>query len=179
MRRALVLVVLASCITVGLERSAHACTCVPLTDLRDVLGRSDGAFVGTLLGSSIDKTQQRSAYASYEFRVTAVYNGRFAREVVVRSGRDSAACAIAAREGDRVGLFLEREGDVWTSNSCSQVSAAEMRGTGVRASAPLDPRDAPPPEGANAIPVEALWALAAALLVLTVALTLARDRWAR
>lgn len=178
MRRLIVLTLLASCAMVTLERSANACTCLPLDDLKSVMRGSDGAFVGSFVRSSADETSPSWPYASYEFKVDAVYKGPIESEIVVRSGRDSAACGIAARKGDRIGLFLERDEGIWTSGSCAQVSAADMRRTGVRPTAPIDIEAAGPPaaSGANAIPVEALWALAGALVLLTVALMLARAR---
>lgn len=172
MKRALLLVVVASCVVVLAERSAHACTCIPLTDPKDVLRRSDGAFVGTFVGAST-----RLPYRNNEFKVHAVYKGEIASEIVVRSGRDSAACGIAARAGDQLGLFLERNKGVWTSSSCSQVTPADMRKTGAPPSVPIDAPGVPPRlQGANAVPVEAIWTFAAAMLLLTFALMLARQR---
>lgn len=178
MKRVLVLALLASSFVLTIERSANACTCLPLNDMKSVLRRSDGAFVGSFVASSADDTSPSWPFANYEFKVDAVYKGAIASEVIVRSGRDSAACGIAAREGDRIGLFLERKEGVWTSGSCAQVSAADMRQTGVRPYAPMDVEAVGPPraEGANAFPVEALWALAGAMLLLTVALMMARQR---
>lgn len=177
MKRVVVLALLASSFVLTSAGSANACTCLPLNDLKSVLRRADGAFVGSFVARSAKDASPSLPYANYEFEVNAVYKGAIPSEIVVRSGRDSAACGIAAREGDSIGLFLEREEGVWTSGSCSQVSAADMRRTGVRPSAPTDGEAARPvAEGANAIPVEALWAAAGALLVLTLALTMARQR---
>ena len=178
MKRVILLALLASSFVMAVERPANACTCIPLNDMKSVLRRSDAAFVGTFVDSAPDRSRKDWPFKNNEFSVQAVYKGAIPSEVVVRSGAHSAACGIAAREGDRLGLFLERDEGVWTSNLCSQVSVADMQRTGVSPSRPIDVEAAgpPPKQGANAIPVEALWALTGALLLLTVALMLARER---
>ncbi len=98
--------------------AALACSCAPVDLVRD-LPEADGAFVGTVLGAS-----PRGNLAVYRFRVEQVYKGEIENRVEVVSTRGSAACGLELSIGDRTGLLLQRDGEMWRSSVCSQVDAA-------------------------------------------------------
>jgi hypothetical protein len=115
--------------------------------------------------------------ALWRFRVDGVYKGAIPADVSVEAPVHGASCGLELTKGDRVGLFVERDGRRLRSNLCWKVGAGDMQLTGVRPSAPVLVSAAQAPaEGANAFPVEALWTFAAAMLLLTVALMMARQR---
>lgn len=60
------------------------------------------------------------------FRVEQVYKGDINDRVEVVTARDGVSCGLAAGTGDRVGLLLDRDGDVWRSTLCSQVDPSEF-----------------------------------------------------
>jgi hypothetical protein len=99
----------------ALAGDALACSCLPVDLARD-LPRSDGAFVGTLL----ERTGHK-ATSTLLFRVEQVYKGEIENRVQVETPLGGAACGIEIPVGERVGLLLERDGDVWRSTLCSQV----------------------------------------------------------
>ena len=98
--------------------AALACTCAPV-DLERDLPRADGAFVGTVL-------ERRSTEASVLllFRVEQVYKGDVNDRVEVETQRDGASCGLELGVGERVGLLLERDGELWRAGLCSQVEPA-------------------------------------------------------
>ena len=64
--------------------------------------------------------------ATYRFRVEQVYKGGHRQP---RRGRDAGErrrLRARAAVGDRVGLLLTRDGDVWRSGLCSQVDPADF-----------------------------------------------------
>ena len=95
--------------------AAFACTCLPV-DLERDLPRADGAIVGTVL-----ERRDAAREATLLFRVEQVYKGEIENRVEVVTAPDSAACGLAAQVGDRLGLLLERDGELWRSGLCSQV----------------------------------------------------------
>ncbi len=103
----------------ALAGDAVACTCLPVDLARD-LPKADAAFVGTVLAASPRET----ADTLFRFRVEQVYAGELENRIEVVSARDSAACGLELAVGDRAGLLLERDGDVWRSGLCSQVDPA-------------------------------------------------------
>jgi hypothetical protein len=105
----------------ALSASASACTCLPVNLARD-LPRADGAFIGTLLGSSPREDNQ----TVYRFRVEQVYRGDIDSRIDVVSARDGAACGLELPRGERVGLLVERDGEVWRGSLCGQVDPADL-----------------------------------------------------
>lgn len=93
---------------------ASACTCVPVDLARD-LPRADGAFVGTLA-----ERRDGEATSTLVFRVEQVYKGEIDNRVEVETALGGAACGVEAPVGERIGLLLERDGEVWRSSLCSQ-----------------------------------------------------------
>ena len=107
-------------VALALAGDALACTCVPVVLTRD-LPLADGAFIGTLL-----ERQDRETTSTLLFRVEQVYKGDISNRVELETARGGAACGIEAPAGERIGLLLERDGDVWRSSLCSQVDPAEF-----------------------------------------------------
>ena len=60
------------------------------------------------------------------FRVEQVYKGDIDNRIEVESARDGASCGLDAGVGDRIGLLLERDGELWRSSLCSQVDPADF-----------------------------------------------------
>jgi hypothetical protein len=105
-------------VALALAGDALACTCAPVDLARD-LPRADGAFVGTLL-----EREDREATSTLRFRVEQVYKGDIENRVEVETSRDGATCGLELPVGERVGLLLDRDGDLWRSSLCSRVDPA-------------------------------------------------------
>jgi hypothetical protein len=133
-RIALVLVSLTAALV--LAGQALACSCAP-GDPRDMLELSDGAFTGTLLERVVEGDQ-----AIHTFRVDHAVKGEIGETVQVRSHRDGATCGLEIGIGQRVGLFLDREGAEWLSTLCQQIDPDEL----LAAAQPL-----PEPDGSGPI----------------------------
>jgi hypothetical protein len=120
-----------SALCLGIE-SAQACTC-PRLDAREALSRADGAFIGTLIGRRpgpqpppVGPTQPIGP-AIFTFRVEEAVKGRFGKSVEVWSASIGASCGLEIGVGQRIGLFLSRQEERWTSLLCWQVSPAALR----------------------------------------------------
>jgi hypothetical protein len=119
----------------GAER-ALACSCVP-PDPPAMLESSDGAFVGRLVAVRVvDPPAEGEPTSSgdptdYIYRVGRVYRHgpglRRGRRVSVRSARDGATCGLPRGRGRLFGLFLQRQGHRWHSNSCLVVGPRQLR----------------------------------------------------
>ena len=99
---------------------AFACSCAPV-DLERDLPLADGAMIGTVLGRSVS-----GGTATYRFRVEQVYKGDVESRAEVVTPASGASCGLELAVGDRVGLLLTRDGDVWRSGLCSQVDPADF-----------------------------------------------------
>ncbi len=115
--RKLVVLILLSLVAAA---EAYACTCRPV-DLERDLPAADGAMIGTVL-------ERRSTEASVVllFRVEQVYKGDIDNRVEVETSRDGASCGLEVGVGERIGLLLDREGELWRSGLCSQVDPADF-----------------------------------------------------
>ncbi|MBA2383911.1 MAG: hypothetical protein H0V68_04510 [Actinobacteria bacterium] len=124
---------------------AYACSCGPVDATRD-LPRSDAALVGELLFKADEQTGQGEA--TYVFSVERVVKGTLGSRVEIRSGADGASCGFEVGEGQRIGLLLDRDGDVWRSGLCSQLPPAELlasaKAAGFEDYSPLDEEQSPP-----------------------------------
>ena len=99
---------------------AYACSCRPV-DLQRDLPTADAAMIGTVLERSVS-----GQTATYRFRVEQVYKGGVENRAEVVTPASGAACGLELAVGDRVGLLLTRDGNVWRSGLCSQVDPAEF-----------------------------------------------------
>jgi hypothetical protein len=115
--RKLVAVILLSLVAAA---EAYACTCRPV-DLERDLPTADGAMIGTVLERRVSGDT-----ATYRFRVEQVYKGDVENRAEVVSAAGGAACGLELAVGQRVGLLLTRDGDVWQSSVCSQVDPADF-----------------------------------------------------
>ena len=106
------------CLTVTAD--ASACSCRPV-DLQRDLPAADGAIIGAVLERSISGDT-----ATYLFRVEQVYKGEIENRVEVVTPAGGAACGLELAVGDRAGLLLTRDGNVWRSGLCSQVDPADF-----------------------------------------------------
>ncbi|HWL33843.1 MAG TPA: hypothetical protein VNP89_09590 [Gaiellaceae bacterium] len=115
--RKLVVLILLSLVAAA---EAYACTCRPV-DLERDLPAADGAMIGTVLERRVNGDA-----ATYRFRVEQVYKGDVESRADVVSPSGGAACGLELAVGQRVGLLLTRDGDVWRSSLCSQVDPADF-----------------------------------------------------
>jgi hypothetical protein len=115
--RKLVAVILLSLVAAA---EAYACTCRPV-DLERDLPTADGAMIGTVLERRVSGDT-----ATYRFRVEQVYKGDVENRTEVVSAAGGPACGLELAVGQRVGLLLTRDGDVWQSSVCSQVDPADF-----------------------------------------------------
>ena len=106
------------CLTAAAD--ASACSCRPV-DLQRDLPAADGAIIGAVLERSISGDT-----ATYLFRVEQVYKGEIENRVEVVTPAGGAACGLELAVGDRAGLLLTRDGNVWRSGLCSQVDPADF-----------------------------------------------------
>lgn len=100
---------------------ARACSCIP-PDPWSYLRQADGAFVGELVS-------RRSAGQGRDvllFRVERAVKGRIGATVEVETADNGAACGIEGSVGQRIGLFLRREGGGWFGHLCWQVSPEDL-----------------------------------------------------
>jgi hypothetical protein len=110
--------------------SAMACSCA-FTPPQRQLELSDGAVIARLL--RVKPLDDVGASAAFVYRTGKVLKGarhglRRGRRLAVRGARQSASCGLSDEVGALTGLFLTREDGRWQSNSCREVSPAQMRG---------------------------------------------------
>ena len=99
---------------------ALACSCVQL-EPKNALAEADAAVVATVV--------ERRAGTGGAVLVLAVerrLKGAVGDRVEVRTGVGSGDCGVVAGLGTRVGLFLERDGELWRGNSCRQAAPADL-----------------------------------------------------
>jgi hypothetical protein len=142
-RSLLLLSVVAGTLALG-TKPAWACSCAPL-NVRQTLAEVDGAFVGELVARQ-DPVMLGPVVGPgtsvFTFRVNRSFKGDLGEFLEVESASQGEACGLEVKEGDRIGLFLEKETDRWTSNLCLQVApralgrAAKSVGSGDAARAP-------------------------------------------
>lgn len=119
---------MAAAVALGFAADAHACTCAPV-DLEQALPSADGAIIGTLLERrepAPAPIQSSADPVTLVFRVEQVYKGDIDNRVEVVTARDGASCGLEVAVGERTGLLLDRDGDVWRSGLCSQVDPADF-----------------------------------------------------
>jgi hypothetical protein len=124
-----------------------ACSCVPRTP-KQLLHHADAAFVGTVVAEQpIDATTTVQTFA-----VQGVFKGALGATVNViepiGSGGGS-TCGIAYAPGARVAVVLSRQGDGWTTDSCSLVSLADLEAV---APSPVPPRPEPSSSASPTLP---------------------------
>ena len=105
----------------GSVGTARACSCLQ-PDPWIYLQESDGAFVGRLVGSR----DVGSGRVVLTFDVERALKGRIGSTVEVRTVAGGSTCGIEASVGERVGLFLMREGGAWVGSLCRQVAAERV-----------------------------------------------------
>jgi hypothetical protein len=105
---------------------------VPL-DVRATLSSAEGAFIGTLVNRRQAPQPPPTGPAQpigddiFTFRVDEAVKGALGNTVDVWSSSSGASCGLEIGIGQRIGLFLRRQGERWTSLLCLQVSPAALR----------------------------------------------------
>ena len=112
---------------------ARACSCIP-PDPWTFLKQADGAFVGRL----VSRREADQGQAVLLFSVDRAVKGRIGTTVEVTTANNGSACGIETSVGQRIGLFLDRNGNRWVGHLCWQVSPEDL----LAAARPL-----PPPNG--------------------------------
>jgi hypothetical protein len=139
LRLAVVVLLAAPAVFVG-ATPCSACSCALRTP-KELLRRADAAFVGTVVAEQeIDPTTTVQTFA-----VEGVFKGTLGASVNVTEPigpGGGSTCGIAYPRGTRVAVILYRQGDGWTTDSCSLVSLADLEAV---ASSPHQPRPGPSP----------------------------------
>lgn len=100
---------------------ARACSCIQ-PDPWSILPKADGAFVGRL----VSRREVDQGRAVLTFSVERAVKGKIGKTVEVVTASNGAACGIETPVGQRIGLFLLREGGSWHGHLCWQVSAEDL-----------------------------------------------------
>jgi len=145
--RLAVVVLLAAPAVFGTATPCSACSCVPRTP-KELLRRADAAFVGTVVAEQ----QIEPTTTVQTFAVEGVFKGALDASVNVTepigSGGGS-TCGVAYPRDTRVAVVLFRQGDGWTTDSCSLVSLADLEAV---APSPRQPRPGPSPSPSAVVP---------------------------
>jgi hypothetical protein len=140
-------VLLAAPAVFGTATPCSACSCVPRTP-KELLRRADAAFVGTVVAEQ----QIEPTTTVQTFAVEGVFKGALDASVNVTepigSGGGS-TCGVAYPRDTRVAVVLHRQGDGWTTDSCSLVSLADLEAV---APSPHQPRPGPSPSPSAVVP---------------------------
>jgi len=113
-------VVLVAALTARVD-DAQACSCIP-PDPKSMLLRAYGAFVGALV-SRRDLANGRSLF---NFAVEQPVKGAIGNTIEVESASNGGACGLETQVGRRIGLFVDRDRDVWKSTLCWQVDGDDL-----------------------------------------------------
>ena len=145
--RLAVVVLLAAPAVFGTATPCSACSCVPRTP-KELLRRADAAFVGTVVAEQ----QIEPTTTVQTFAVEGVFKGALDASVNVTepigSGGGS-TCGVAYPRDTRVAVVLFRQGDGWTTDSCSLISVADLEAV---APSPHLPRPGPSPSPSAVVP---------------------------
>ncbi|MBD0330779.1 MAG: hypothetical protein ICV64_11840 [Thermoleophilia bacterium] len=143
---AVIVLVLALVCAAGFAGDASACSCA-VGDPRRMLAESDGAFVGTLVERRSPPPRPIMSTGdpvTLVFEVEQAVKGTLPSRVEVVTATSSASCGLEVPLGQRVGLFLTRDRDRWTSGLCQQIDPERL----LAAARPL-----PAPEGEGPLAV--------------------------
>lgn len=139
--RLIALIAVALACLLGAE-AASACSCAGPAPgesathyVRERAKTSDGVVAAKLL--RVERPPSSSPVPSFEpvvftFRIQRIYRGRDLlgpgnRLEVVAPANDGANCGLPDQRGEKLGMFLYREGGEWTSNSCSLAAPQLLR----------------------------------------------------
>lgn len=115
-----VLVLVVASLAAAVE-PARACSCVQPDPWR-VLEQADGAFVGRL----VSRLESGDGRAVLVFSVERAVKGKIDATVEVETVSSGAGCGIETSVGQRIGLFLLREGGRWVGHLCWQVAPEDL-----------------------------------------------------
>ena len=121
--------------------SCAACSCVPQTP-KQLFRGADAAFVGSVVDQeAIDQTTTVQTFA-----VRSVYKGSLGATVDViapigSGGGDT--CAVLFGPG-KVAVILHRQGEGWTTDVCSRITAAQLAAVGPTPAHPSPAPSGPP-----------------------------------
>src|SRR5215217_4881230 len=118
------LVMLAVSVAVGADL-ARACSCA-FIDPRDRLAEGEPAVIGKVVASTTAETSPSGEVVEYTVRVERAFNEPLGEEVRVRAETNEGICGFTWNVGERVGAFLTRSGEHWTTGLCSLVSPADL-----------------------------------------------------
>jgi|SRR5215210_1106338 len=111
--------------------TAAACSCASPDPARAVAD-ADAAFIGTVLSYRVEHPDapifSSADPAFLTFDVERAVKGALRSPLVVRTAASGASCGLELKQGDRVGLLLDRDGTQYVSGLCSQVDPRELGG---------------------------------------------------
>jgi len=114
-------------LTVGVD-VAGACSCA-FSAPSERLAEGSPALVGTVTAKRevgpIGDPPMGTEY-DYTVAVERAFNADLPQEITLRGNTMGAACGFSATVGQRIGAFLNRDGDQWATNSCSLVAPDEL-----------------------------------------------------
>ena len=120
----LALVMLAVSVAVGADL-ARACSCAGI-DPRDRLAEGEAAVIGKVTASKTAETSPSGQIVEYTVQVERAFNASLGEEVRVRGETNEGICGFTWKVGERVGAFLTRNGEHWTTGLCSLVSPRDL-----------------------------------------------------
>jgi hypothetical protein len=105
-------------------RPALACSCDRQTPLKEALARSDGAFVGVLVGQApyagpVEFMDPEMRVLGH-FEVERVVKGEIGWRLEVLHTDNGASCGLELSVGERSGLLVHRGVAVWGSDMCNK-----------------------------------------------------------
>ncbi len=115
-----VVVAVAAALAVAVE-PARACSCLP-PDPWALLAKTDGAFVGRL----VSRREADGDRAILVFSVERAVKGEIGDTVEIETPKSGASCGLEMPVGERIGLFLGRDGGKWFGNLCAQVAPEDL-----------------------------------------------------
>lgn len=115
-----VVVAVAAALAVAVE-PARACSCLP-PDPWALLRQADGAFVGRMMS----RREADGDRAILVFSVERAVKGEIGDTVEVETPKSGASCGLETPVGERIGLFLGRDGARWFGNLCAQVAPDDL-----------------------------------------------------
>ena len=123
-RRLLSTLVLTTALLVGLLPAvAYACSCLD-DGPREMLNRSDAAFIGTMADRSGGLF---GGDATWTFTVQQWVKGDLGRTVKIRSASSGAACGFELDAGQEAAIFVTVDGDTLRGGLCSTLDADALR----------------------------------------------------
>jgi hypothetical protein len=124
-------------------RGAYACSCAQPPEPRDALEKSSTVFSGLVLSSTVEDTTDGNPRRAITFDVISAWKGISSKQVVVRTGMDSAGCGFDFEVGKRYLVYTyDNAGSAYTG-LCDRTKLLTVSGEDI---AKLGPGKPPVPK---------------------------------